>query len=84
MGPCSEDESKEDGGGDFGDRMCWHALRVCLTFWCSRLVVGRLSEASGFSMIGVGVKLGQWAMFMVFPFISLVGIASVSKIMALD
>jgi hypothetical protein len=80
MDPCSKDEFEEDGGGDFGERV----LRVCWTGWCSRLTVGRLGKASGFSMMCICARPGQWALSMVTPFISLVGIASVAKMVASD
>jgi hypothetical protein len=59
-------------------------MRVCWTGWCSRLTAGQLGEASVFLMMCVGARPGQWALSMVTPFISLVGIASVAKMVDLD
>jgi hypothetical protein len=44
--------------------------------------VGLLGEASGFKMMCVGVRLGKLAMFMVTPFIGLVGV--VARMVVLD
>jgi hypothetical protein len=46
--------------------------------------LGDLGEASGISMICVGAWSGQLALFIVIPFISLVGLAFVARLVASD
>jgi hypothetical protein len=62
----------------------WHPLRVCWTGWCSWLAVGRLGEASGITMLCVGVWSRRLALSIVTPFISLVGLAFVARMVASD
>jgi hypothetical protein len=82
MDQYSEDELREDGDNDFVGRAT--ALRVCWTDWCSRLAVRRLGKASIISMMRVGAWYGQLALFLVTPFISLVGLAFVARMVALN
>jgi hypothetical protein len=41
-----------------------HVLRDCWAGWCTQLVVGQLGEASSFTIMCVGVRSAQLAMFM--------------------
>jgi hypothetical protein len=66
------------------ESMQWRALRVCWTDWCPRLTVGRLGEAFRITMMCVGARSGQLALFMVTHFTNLVGIANVARMVASD
>jgi hypothetical protein len=75
MDPCSEDESEKDEDDDFDERVRWNAFGFCWTGWCSRLALGGLGEASNFTIMRVGVRLGKFALFMLTSFISFIGVA---------